>query len=57
MKQAVQLDVPCEATLACDESLVLDAAHAPADVGRHDNYNKSSLGTHSESPTNSRTAH
>mgnify|MGYP003299174040 CR=1 FL=1 len=32
-------------------SLVLDAAHAPADVGRHDNYNKSSLGSHSENLT------
>jgi hypothetical protein len=53
VKQAVELDVPRKVPSPGDESLVFYPAHAPADVGRHGNYNNSSLGSHSESPTNS----
>jgi hypothetical protein len=31
---------------------VFDPARAPADVGRHGNYNKSSLGTFAVAPNN-----
>ncbi len=33
--EPVELDVPCETTAAFDQSLVFDAAHAPADVWSH----------------------
>ena len=33
--EAIELDVSGEATAACDQSLILDAAHAPADVRSH----------------------
>jgi hypothetical protein len=39
LDEVVELDVSCEATPAGDQSLVFDAAHAPADVGRHRSYN------------------
>ncbi len=52
VKQPVELDVPGEVAGAGDESLILDAARAAADVGRHGNYNRSSLGSHSAGPTN-----
>jgi hypothetical protein len=45
VKQAVELDIPSEATCPYDEPFVLDSARAPADVWRHGNYNNSSLGS------------
>ena len=39
--QPIQLDVSREVASASDEALVFDSAHASADVGSHDSYNKS----------------
>ena len=52
MKQSVELDVSRVATAADDQTLILDAARAPADIGRHGNYNRSSLGSHSAGAAN-----
>lgn len=35
MNETVELDVPGEPATPRDESLILDAAHAPADVWSH----------------------
>ena len=45
MNEVVELDVSREVPFSGDESPVLEPGHAPADVLRHDNYNKSSLDT------------
>src|SRR5260370_41933004 len=45
VKQVFELDVPRVATCPGDEPFVLDPARAPADVGRHGNYNNSSPGS------------
>jgi hypothetical protein len=50
VNQTFELDISGELAATRDESLVLEPARAPADVGRHGNYNNSSLGSHSESP-------
>lgn len=50
MHETVELDVCRELPPPHDKSLILEPARAPADVGRHGNYNNSSLGSHPESP-------
>jgi hypothetical protein len=47
MNEAVERDVSRVASLARDEPLIFDSAHAPADVWSHRSYNKSFTLAHS----------